>query len=234
MPMPPGPGQGWLRLDPRTTSVLVIAVAAAMSLPSPEPFLPVAVTLVGLLLCSEPAWRRLAVFLALVVLLTLLAYVLPTRAPHPVTAVVGYTSAYLLRFVLVAGVSSHLIATTPPGRLAAALRAARIPRVVVVPLVVTLRFLPVVAGETRAVWESMRLRGLISARRPVRTVEWLTVPAIASTLRVGEDLAASALLRGLGGGSRPTSMHHTRLGPSDALVLAGTGLLTVLSWGLLR
>lgn len=184
--------------------------------------MPVAFLLMLGLMASERAWRRIGGFLLATAVLVFLAVGLPLLVVHPVVGIIGYTSAYLLRFVLVAGVASHLVATTSPSHLTAALRAARVPRAIVIPTAVTLRFLPVVAGETRAVWEAMRLRGMASSgdflRHPVRFIEWLTVPAIASTLRVGDDLSASALLRGLGAHRRPTSIHDPRLGLPDLTV----------------
>lgn len=232
---PPSPG---FALDARTKLLLVISTGVAMSLPAPEPFLPAAVLLVTVLLSSERAWLRLGGFLAALTGLAAFAYLLPVLVAHPATAIIGYTAAYLLRFVLIAAVASHLIVTTSATQLTEALRAARLPRAIVVPTAVTLRFLPVVATETQAVWEAMRLRGLARVhdmiRHPGRFLEWLTVPAIASTLRVGEDLTASALLRGLDSTSRPTSIHRTRIGLADLLLIAATGAVATLSWWLLR
>ncbi|MEB4614925.1 energy-coupling factor transporter transmembrane component T [Leucobacter sp. M11] len=222
--------------DPRITLVLVIATGVVMSLPAPEPFFPGAVLLVIMLIGIERAWRRLAGFLIAIAGLAALASLLPALVPHASTAIIGYTAAYLLRFVLIAAVASHVIATTSAAHLTAAFRAAGMPRAIVVPTAVTMRFLPVVATETRAVWEAMQLRGLASTgdmlRHPVRLIEWLTVPVIASTLRVGDDLTASALLRGLGSTSRPTSIHPTRISPADVLLLAMSGVLAALSWWL--
>lgn len=114
----------------------------------------------------------------------------------------------------------------------------RVPQAIVVPTAVMLRFLPVVATETHAVWDAMRLRGLANTgdllRHPARFVEWLTVPVIASTLRVGDDLTASALLRGLGSTSRPTSIHRTRIGFADTLIIAAIAVAASLFWWFLR
>lgn len=230
---PVAPG-GPLHLDPRTKLALVIGVGVVMSLPAPEPFLPVSVLLIVVLLGGERAWRRLGGFLATIAVLVVLAYLLPALMAQPLTGIFGYTAAYTLRFVLIAAVAGHLIATTSPAQLTASLRAARIPRAIVVPTAVTLRFLPVVATETRAVWDAMRLRGIAGSRdllrHPLRSIELLTVPAIASTLRVGEDITASALLRGLGGTNRPTSAHATRFGIPDLAVVATVTTVAAFCW----
>ena len=102
------------------------------------------------------------------------------------------------------------------------------------PIAVVLRFAPVVAAEASAVVDSMRLQGLTGRRsvlrHPVLSIERFTVPMIASTLRVGDDLTAAALLRGLGSYQRPTSRVPPWLGWPDLLWGAVAGLLAGACW----
>ena len=88
--------------------------------------------------------------------------------------------------------------------------------------------------EASAVVDSMRLQGLTGRRsvlrHPVLSIERFTVPMIASTLRVGDDLTAAALLRGLGSYQRPTSRVPPRLGWPDLLWVAVAGLLAGACW----
>jgi energy-coupling factor transport system permease protein len=98
-----------------------------------------------------------------------------------------------------------------------------------------LRFLPTIIAEARAVYDAMRLRGIGGwggmLRHPVLSIERFTVPLIASSLRVADDLSAAALLRGLGSATRPTAMHPPRLGVADlaaVLVVAALATATVL------
>ncbi len=93
-----------------------------------------------------------------------------------------------------------------------------------------LRFFPVVAAETAAVLDAMRLRGLVGprglARHPLLTLERFTVPMIAASLRASEDLASSAILRGLGSHRTPTAMHPPRPGPADLVLVLVVAVLT--------
>lgn len=154
--------------------------------------------------------------------------------PSIFSVLVGVVSAFLLRFVVVYGVVLHFFRTGTPAAVTAALRAARIPRALTVPIAVVLRFAPVVAAEASAVVDSMRLQGLTGRRsvlrHPVLSIERFTVPMIASTLRVGDDLTAAALLRGLGSYQRPTSRVPPRLGWPDLLWVAVAGLLAGACW----
>ncbi|GAB3759313.1 energy-coupling factor transporter transmembrane component T [Microlunatus parietis] len=210
-------------LDPRTKLALVLATSLTVMAPGGLIFVPAALLLGVALAATERAWRRLIILPAAALGLAGVAYLLPPVAPHPAIGALGVAAAYFLRFVAVGGVAAHLIASTPPAELTAALRAVRVPRVVTVPTAVMLRFVPVITAEAAAVHDAMRLRGIGGwaglVRHPVRSIERFTVPVIAASLRVGEDLSAAALLRGLGSRHRPTSMRPPRFGPADLLLL---------------
>ena len=127
-------------------------------------------------------------------------------------------------------VALGLLFALPAAKLTAGIRQLPIPAGAQLMLTVMLRFVPVVAAEASAVLDSMRLRGLTGwrsvLRHPVLSIGWFTVPVIASTLRVGDDLSAAALLRGLGSHRRPTCRVPLHLGRSD-LLWVGIGAVLV-------
>lgn len=212
-----------MRLDPRSKLLLVLLTGVTVMSPGGQVFIPAALLLGTILAATERAWQRIFVLVALSAVLAGLTYLLPALLPHPATGVASIAAAYLLRFTAVGAVASHLIASTSPAELTAALRAVRVPRVITVPTAVMLRFIPVIITETGGVRDAMRLRGLGGwsgwLRHPVQSIERFTVPVIAASLRVGEDLSAAALLRGLGSPIRPTSMRPPRFTPADLLLL---------------
>ncbi|MEV5409712.1 energy-coupling factor transporter transmembrane component T [Thermopolyspora sp. NPDC052614] len=211
-----------MRLDPRTKMLLVGVASAVLMSPGGEPFVPAVLVLGVLLAVAERAWARALGLPLAAAVLAVVAYTLPRAVPHPAVAMVAVGAAYLLRLVAVGGVAAHLVRTTRPAELTAALRAVRVPRAVVVPAAVMLRFVPTIADEARAVRDAMRLRGIGGMgnllRHPVRGIEYFAVPLIASALRAAEDLSAAALLRGLGSRVRPTAMRPPRFGLADAAV----------------
>ncbi|MGO2746892.1 energy-coupling factor transporter transmembrane component T [Microbacterium sp.] len=214
-------------LDPRSKILLVLAVSLAVMSPGGLVFVPAGIVLATLLAVTEGAWRRAVAIPVLAVLMYLLGWVLPLLWPNPLVTVVAIGCGYLIRFVAAFGVGAHFIATTSPTQLSAALRAWRLPRALSVTLAVMLRFFPVVAAESAAVLDAMRLRGLAGAtglaRHPILSMERFTVPMIAASLRASEDLSASAILRGLGSRHRPVSLDPPRFGwPDLVLVLALT------------
>ncbi|RFS45593.1 energy-coupling factor transporter transmembrane component T [Micromonospora craniellae] len=215
-------------LDPRTKILTVIAVSAAVLGTGGNRFIVAGTLLAVGLAVWERVWRR-AVLLPLVVgVFAAFAFWVPIVWPHPVLGIISIGSLYTVRFAVAVGVGMHLVATTSPTQLSAAFRAWRIPRGIAVSTSVMLRFFPLVTSEAGAVLDAMRLRGLVGAgvvRHPVLAIERFTVPLIASSLRVGEDLAASAILRGLGSPHRPTSMTPPRFTWRDAAFAVALALL---------
>ncbi|WP_238846890.1 energy-coupling factor transporter transmembrane component T [Nocardia arthritidis] len=205
-------------LDPRVALALLLAASVALMSPGGTRFVPAALITGVLLAFSARAWRRAAGLVGTVAVTAAVAY-LSRAAAWPVLGLVSVTAGYGLRLLAVGGIAVHLIRTIPPTRLTAALRSARVPMAFTVSGAVLLRFVPAIVGEARAVRAAMRLRGLggwwMMLRHPMLSVEFFTVPLIASSLRAAEDLSASALLRGLGSHPRPTSMRPLRLGPVD-------------------
>ncbi|WP_129657566.1 energy-coupling factor transporter transmembrane component T [Rothia uropygialis] len=217
-------------LDPRTKIVLVIACSIAVMSPAGLRFVPAVLLLAIGLSAWELAWGRAIGVVLTAAAMVALGWLLPVWWPNPLTVIVSLACSYLLRFVAAISVGMHVISTTSPTQLSAGLRAWRIPRAIAVTLSVMLRFFPVVGAEAAAVLDAMKLRGLVGVhgivRHPILTVERFTVPMIAASLRSSEDLAASAILRGLGSRRTPTAMHPPRFRPTDLALLLAVAVLT--------
>lgn len=226
---PAGTG-GPARLDPRTAMVLLLLTGVAVSAPDGLRLVPPALALAVGLALWEGTWRRAGGLLLTSAVLWWAGWVLPSWWAHPVTAIVSLACTYLIRFVAVAGIGAHLVATTSPTRLSTALRSWHAPRALSVTTGVVLRFFPVVTSEARAVLDAMRLRGLADPlgvlRHPLTVLERFTVPMIASSLRASEDLSAAAILRGLGSRRTPTTLRPPRFGAPDAVAVLAAAAVT--------
>ncbi|MFY1634993.1 energy-coupling factor transporter transmembrane component T [Solwaraspora sp. WMMB335] len=212
---PPGP-------DPRTKILLVVLASTTVMGPGGLRFVPAALLLGIGVAVWEKAWRRAIVLPFAAGLMWVLGWLLPLWWVSAFTAIMSLACTYLIRFIVAIGIGMHVIATTSPTELSAALRGSKVPRPIAVTLAVMLRFFPVVATEAAAVLDAMRLRGLTGAggfaRHPILSMERFVVPMIATSLRASEDLSASAILRGLGSRRTPTAMYPPRFGPPDLAV----------------
>lgn len=127
---------------------------------------------------------------------------------------------------------------TPSGKLIAALRTIRIPMGVLIAVAVGSRFLPVIRMEYEAIQLSARLRGLSVASpanwlRPLRTFEYAIVPLLLRSLKIADELAASATTKGIDFPGRKTSLYPVVWTTRDAVVLILTtaGLIALVYIG---
>lgn len=129
------------------------------------------------------------------------------------------------------------LATTPPGELSAFLSRARAPRPAILGTLVVFRFFPTMRTAVRATSQSMRNRGLASPgaaiRHPLRTCEYVAVPLLLRCLQTADQLAVSAVARGIEAPGVRGSYHARRAGSSDAAwaVLWPAAMVALLAWG---
>ena len=230
------PGEATSKLDPRTKLLALLVLNALVMRASPTSTL-LAVQLLAVVALAWEVGGRAAVRTGLGCLVCdafslgspfLVAWLEAVGAPRGVILVVGTCAAILYwfaRFFAGFGIALYVYRTTRVGQMKAALRAVHLPRVFVDALVVAFRVLPTVAAEAVAIREAMEMRGVdLGARgvlrHPLVIAERFLVPLLSSIARVADDLAASSVVRGLGGPTRPTSLARLRATVWDAVALA--------------
>lgn len=228
--------------DPRTTllTLLIINVLVFGSVP-PE-IVALAAAFTAVLLATQSVGKSLWLFLAVTYGCIALYVVLPVIVSNWLIVIIVTTAYWTARLALTFGLCGFLFLSTKVSVLIAALAAIKVPRALVVPFAVMLRFIPMVIDELKSIIDAMRLRGVVSGSRdvlihPVRTAEYTVVPLLASITRIADELSASALLRGLGLPTRPTSMVRLRLRWSDVAILLAVAtivVLNVMGWKVLR
>lgn len=138
-------------------------------------------------------------------------------------AVFGLMTVFIMRFVP-AVMAATVLGAVSPGEMIASLQKLRIPKMIIIPIAVGLRFLPSFWTEYGAVRDAARLRG-VSLRfrniitKPGRTLECVYVPILMRSLTISDSLAASAYTRGLDNPKRRTSLHESKIGAADIVVL---------------
>lgn len=106
-----------------------------------------------------------------------------------------------------------------------ALQNMHVPKGAIITLAVVFRYLPTVNDEFRSIKNTMKLRGIgltfrNIVRHPVKTSEYALVPLILRSMTIADELAASAMTRGLDLESKRTSYRVVRLRFQDCLVTA--------------
>lgn len=230
------PGQLVSRLDPRTKLLALLVLNAFVMRASPTSTLLAVQLLAVLALLWEVGGATAAVRTGLGCLVCdalslgsplLVAWLEGMGAPRSVVLVVGTCAAiafWFARFFAGFGLALYVYRTTRIGQMKAALRAVHLPRVFVDALAVAFRVIPTVGSEAVAIREAMEMRGVDLGicgvvRHPLVIAERFLVPLLSSIARVADDLAASSVVRGLGGPTRPTSLTRLRASVWDALAL---------------
>ena len=121
--------------------------------------------------------------------------------------------------------ASTFIATTKVSELIAAMYSIRIPKSITITFAMTLRFFPTFGEEVHNIYNAMKLRGItVSFRnlftRPVLLFEAMVIPVIMRSVSIAEELAASAVTRGIDNPAKRTSFVVLKIKKSDLLILA--------------
>ena len=117
-----------------------------------------------------------------------------------------------------------VISTTRVSEFLFAMQTIRVPRSLVIPMAVMLRYLPAVREDWRFIKDAMVLRdvspslkGLV--RRPGMTVECLYVPLMMSAAKAADELSMASVTRGIENPAPRTCLTPIRFGPGDGLAV---------------
>jgi energy-coupling factor transport system permease protein len=114
----------------------------------------------------------------------------------------------------------YVLSTTKVSELIASLERLRVSQKIIIPFAVMMRFFPTIAEEYAAINDAMRMRGIyFGGGRAFKIPEYRIVPIMMSVVRIGEELSAAALTRGLGKPVRRTNLCRIGFGTQDILLL---------------
>ena len=109
-------------------------------------------------------------------------------------------------FIPGAVLGSYVVSTTTVSEFTAGMQKLHISEKVIIPLSVMFRFFPTLREEFSAINSAMRMRGISMGGGNVgKMVEYRIVPLMTCAAKIGEDLSAAALTRGLGGEVKRTN-----------------------------
>ncbi len=116
------------------------------------------------------------------------------------------------------------------------LKKMRLPRIIYLPVMVALRFIPGFMNDVKQLRDCLLIRGIPLGIaqlfvHPLRTVRLLFVPLVIRALRLADELAIAAELKRVGYGKGP-QLGRVRLRRNDHLFLAGIALALFVAWNL--
>ena len=216
-----------LYLDPRTKIVLCLAVSFIMLDSTISPV----VNALQIALAALPLIFPLMLHKYKMAVYYLCAYVFASLVPQllvpllPAIINLLFTGMIALMTQILPGMmmAYFLIVSTSVSEFVTAMDRMHVPKSISVPMSVLFRFFPTIVEEYGHVRDAMRMREVGNLRQPMAMLEYRMVPFMTSIVSIGNDLAASALTRGLSAPVRRTNVCPIGFTWRDGLALVLTG-----------
>ena len=220
-------------LDPRTKILLILTITSVVIGGGND----------GLLLVVKPVLTAIPLVL----------FLAEKRWKSATTYIIVYTAAYLgelllvpithcfFNFLVVAccgifsrfmpgiAMGSYLVNSTTVSEFMAAMERMHLPQKLTIPLSVMFRFFPTVTEEYGAIGDAMRMRGVrFGGGKPMQMLEYRMVPLMVSCVKIGDELSAAALTRGLGAPVKRTNICKIGFGIPDGIAMLVCALSLVI------
>lgn len=216
-----------LYLDPRTKIVLCLAVSFIML----ESTTSLVVNALQIALAALPLIFLLMLGKHKMAVYYLCAYVFASLVPQLLVPLLPdiinllFTGMIALMTQILPGMmmAYFLIVSTSVSEFVTAMDRMHVPKSISVPMSVLFRFFPTIVEEYGHVRDAMRMREVGNLRQPMAMLEYRMVPFMTSIVSIGNDLAASALTRGLSTPVRRTNVCPIGFTWRDGLALVLMG-----------
>ncbi len=220
-------------LDPRTKLALVLLLAlfvmGGLGGDALRQIKTVLSALPFLLLLVERQWKGFLRGMFMLVVGYGLLFALP-YLPGLLNFIALMCGGILTRFVVTIVMGEYLITTTSVSEFISAMERLHMPQAVTIPMSVMFRLFPTIGAEWRSIRKAMRMRGIhLGGAKGTQVLEYQLVPMMTSTVRIGEELSASALTRGLGGPVRRTNICRIGFRTQDYILMSGS-LFVIAVW----
>lgn len=216
-----------LYLDPRTKIVLCLVVSFIMLDSTTSPVvnaLQIALAALPLIFLLMLGKHKMAVYY---VCAYAFASLVPALLVPYLPAIINllFTGMIALMTQILPGMmmAYFLLASTSVSEFVTAMDRMYVPKSISVPMSVLFRFFPTIVEEYGHVRDAMRMREVGNLRQPMAMLEYRMVPFMTSIVSIGNDLAASALTRGLSAPVRRTNVCPIGFTWRDGLALVMMG-----------
>lgn len=196
-------GAGLIELDPRSKLFLLLLGNLLVVLSVPLIYEYLIIAFIGSLFCvtgysKKGLWLMGAYFSVLLINNVVLVYIIKFQWA---TFLLGGGMLMRKLFPCIM-LGNFLISTTKVSDFILAMEKMRVPRQLIIPFSVMLRFFPTVYKELGYITDAMKLRGIEATfknwvLKPIMMIEYIFVPLLMSAVKIGEELSAAALTRGL-------------------------------------
>ena len=190
-------------LDPRTKLILLLTITTLMFSTSNEGIMNIVKPCLSLvpfaLILSERRFKTAVCFILERIALTSLSGLL--------SFIVLAVTSIMTRFAPGIMTGAYLISSTSISEFIGAMERMHITEKIVIPMSVIFRFFPTISEEYQAIRDAMKMRGIrFGGKNPFLMLEYRLVPLMVSVVKIGDELSAAALTRGLGAPVKRTNV----------------------------
>ncbi len=227
-----------LVLDPRTKLLLLITMAVFVlgGAGSNASWLlaPSLCVLPLVLLLSAKKLKPAAIYIVVYLIMYLLFHYFGPKATGILNFLLLGTAGIITRFMPSIMMGIYVVSTTTVSEFSAAMLRMHVSEKISIPMSVMFRFFPTVVDEFSSINAAMRMRGInFGGKNAGKMLEYRLIPLLTCSSKIGEELSAAALTRGLGGDVRRTNVCEIGFHIQDAvmfLLCAIPYVLLMLSW----
>lgn len=200
-----------IKLDPRTKLIILIIICIVVvggENRGPMIVIKPLLSIIPLFLLFFQGKRKTSVISTFVYII---CWAGENYAVSIITGNIGFVvlliSAFIGRLLPGAVMGYYTLQTTKVSEFIAAMECIHLPQKIIIPVSVMFRFFPTVMEEFQAIGHAMRMRGIrFGLKKTGKVIEYRLVPMIICSVKIGEELSAAALTRGLGAPVKRTNI----------------------------
>lgn len=213
-----------LVFDPRTKILLLITITSLMLSTGNEGVMniikPILSIVPFLLLLSEKRMKTAGKYVVLYGVCFAIERLAMSWEGGLVSFILLAVCSIMTRFAPGIMTGAFVLESTTVSEFIAAMHRMHISEKIIIPLSVIFRFFPTIGEESRAISDAMRMRGIkLDRKNPILLVEYRLIPLMVSVVKIGEELSAAALTRGLGAPVKRTNICKIGFHMQDVLVM---------------
>lgn len=223
-------------LDPRTKLLLMSIVATAEFLYNHIAFM-IAVALIPFVLLLTNRQYKTAIFFFCLFTVGMFVQAVQNSFHFPmvVNMLVVLLVGLVLRLFPAFVMGSYIVKSTTASECITALERMHIGRQITIPLSVLFRFIPTMQEESAAIKDAMRMREVQFGtkkfwKNPAALIEYRFIPLIISVVKIGDDLSAAALTRGLDNPIRRTNITKVGFTNWDLITVLISGITLLITY----
>ena len=213
-----------LLLDPRTKLLMLVTITTLMFSTSNEGIMNIVKPILSLipfaLILSEKRFKTAGKYLLLYILCFLLERIALTSLHGLPSFLIMAVASIMTRFAPGIMMGAYLISSTSVSEFIGAMERMHVTEKIIIPLSVIFRFFPTISEEYQAIRDAMKMRGIhLGSGNPLLMIEYQVVPLMISIVKIGDELSAAALTRGLGAPVKRTNICKIGFHVQDIIVI---------------